>query len=121
MKVLILAAGYGTRLARDLEAHEEYGYLKGVPKPLLPIGGIPLISHWMELLKECPSTNGADVYVVVNDSNYQRFEEWSRNFPNVKIVSDGTMHNDDRLGAIACIDLAIKHFNITDHLIVIGG
>lgn len=40
MKALILAAGYGTRLARDIEndASGRYANLLGVPKPLLPIG-----------------------------------------------------------------------------------
>ena len=67
MKVLILAAGYGTRLARDLEAEGvqgHYAHLVGVAKPLLPVGGIPLISHWLALLGACPDAQG-DVYVVV--------------------------------------------------------
>jgi len=44
MKVFILAGGYGTRLARDLEKSEEYCYLIGCPKPLLPIAGKLLIT-----------------------------------------------------------------------------
>lgn len=67
MKVLVLAGGYGTRLARDLEAEGalgQYAHLRGVPKPLLPVGGIPLISHWLTLLRACPDTQGA-VYIVV--------------------------------------------------------
>lgn len=40
MKAIILAAGYGTRLARDIEndSSQQYKQLLGVPKPLLPIG-----------------------------------------------------------------------------------
>ena len=64
MKVLLLGAGYGTRLARDLAAYGEYPTLVGVPKPLLPIGGKPLISHWMDILLACPET-AEEVYVVV--------------------------------------------------------
>lgn len=26
-----------------------------------------------------------------------------------------------RLGAVACLQLAVKHFNIDDHILVIGG
>lgn len=121
MKVLILAAGYGTRLARDLDQSDQYPELRGVPKPLLPIGGVPLVSHWVRLLEECPSTAGVDLYLVANDSNYQRFADWSKDHPHVKIVSDGTKRNEDRLGAVACINLAVEHFGIRDHLIVIGG
>ena len=51
---LILAAGYGTRLSRDLqERTEEYPQLVGVPKPLLPVAGVPLITHWVRSLKAC--------------------------------------------------------------------
>ena len=40
MKVLILAAGYGTRLAQDIaqDTSGVYAHLVGLPKPLLPIG-----------------------------------------------------------------------------------
>ena len=40
MNVLILAAGYGTRLARDIQNDTSGNYtnLKGLPKALLPIG-----------------------------------------------------------------------------------
>jgi len=64
MKVLLLGAGYGTRLARDLAASGGYPNLVGVAKPLLPVAGKPLISHWMDALLACPETTG-DVYVVV--------------------------------------------------------
>ena len=47
-QVVILAAGYGTRLSADLEKSpgEKWQRLAGVPKPLLPLGGVPLISRW---------------------------------------------------------------------------
>jgi len=40
MNVLILAAGYGTRLAKGIEADQtgNFNHLKGLPKALLPIG-----------------------------------------------------------------------------------
>lgn len=121
MKVLILAAGYGTRLARDIEQSEEHQELRGLPKPLLPIGGIPLISRWMKLLEECPQTSGCEVFVVVNDSNRDSFVKWSKDYPLVQLVSDGTSCNEERLGAVGCLHLAVQHFKISDHLIVIGG
>ena len=38
--MVVLAAGYGTRLARDIEQDpaQTYKHLIGVPKPLVPIG-----------------------------------------------------------------------------------
>ena len=66
MKALILAAGYGTRLARDLEACPggEHAELVGVPKPLLPVAGRPLISHWVHMLQGCAEVTG--IYIVVS-------------------------------------------------------
>lgn len=65
MKAVILAGGYGTRFIRDLEARQDdkYAHLVGVPKPLLPVAGCPLISHWVRILEDCPQVSG--VYVVV--------------------------------------------------------
>ena len=40
MNVLVLAAGYGTRLGKDIaqDATGKYAHLAKLPKPLLPIG-----------------------------------------------------------------------------------
>lgn len=68
MKALILAAGYGTRLARELAAcPDQYTDLLGVPKPLLPVAGHPLISHWIHILKACREVT--DIYIVVSYSS----------------------------------------------------
>ena len=40
MKVVILAGGFGTRLAE---------YTKTIPKPMIEIGGKPIILHIMKL------------------------------------------------------------------------
>lgn len=121
MKVLILAAGYGTRLAKDLEQTGQFPELKGVPKPLLPIAGHPLVSHWMDIIQHCPHTSDAKVYVVVNEINKESFQKWAYDYPNVKLVSDGTTCNEQRLGAVASMELAINHFKVQDDITVIGG
>jgi choline kinase len=66
MKVLILAAGYGTRLEKDLEKTESHKDLIGIPKPLLPIAGSPLISHWMRIITNSPPLSPSDVHIVVS-------------------------------------------------------
>ena len=38
MKVVILAGGFGTRLSE---------YTDSIPKPMVPIGNIPIIHHLM--------------------------------------------------------------------------
>lgn len=119
MKTLILAAGYGTRLERDLKNETAQQHLIGVPKPLLPIGGTPLITHWTETLQKLPSIEA--VYVVVNDANVAQFKEWSKAWPSVQLMSDGSCTNETRLGAVSCMNTIVKHFTIDDDLIVIAG
>lgn len=76
MNVLILAAGYGTRLQRGIENDQTglYHHLKGVPKALLPIGGIALISHWVKLLTPVESVK--QIVILSNERFFKCFEEW---------------------------------------------
>ena len=64
--MILLGAGFGTRLERDLKADTsgEYIQLIGVPKPLLPIGKYTLATHWMRAIAEVPEID--KVYVVVS-------------------------------------------------------
>ncbi|XP_074550658.1 uncharacterized protein LOC141808156 [Halichoeres trimaculatus] len=121
MKAVILAAGYGTRLQKDVVADSSgrFAHLAGLAKPLLPVGRCALISHWVNALTSSGCVDG--IYVVTNALFYAAFEEWASQFNNVKILSDQTRSNDDRLGAVACLQLAVKHFKIEDHVVVIGG
>lgn len=121
MKAVILAAGYGTRLQRDVVADSSgrFAHLAGVAKPLLPVGRCALITHWVHALTASGSVDG--VYVVTNALYHAAFEEWAAHFTNVRVLSDQTTSNDERLGAVACLQLAVKHFKIDDHVLVIGG
>ena len=65
MKVLILAAGYGTRLTRDLAESSEHAHLIDCPKPLLPVAGKPLITYWMEMLS-ITHVFQSDIYIIVS-------------------------------------------------------
>jgi mannose-1-phosphate guanylyltransferase len=55
MKAIVLAAGEGTRL-RPLTY--------GIPKPLLPVGGRPVIDYVMDNIMKCPQID--TVYVAVS-------------------------------------------------------
>uniref|UniRef100_A0A6A7G933 Glucose-1-phosphate adenylyltransferase-like n=2 Tax=Hirondellea gigas TaxID=1518452 RepID=A0A6A7G933_9CRUS len=124
MQALILAAGYGTRLSRDITNDPNGGYqhLLGVPKPLVPLGGIPLISKWITEL-ERSEIEVSDIFVVSNQRFYHLFVQWAKNFdfPVANIINDGTTCNDDRLGAIRDIKLAFETKKLTSNLIIIGG
>jgi dTDP-glucose pyrophosphorylase len=127
MNVLILAAGYGTRLAKGIEDDQtgNFNHLKGLPKALLPIGIKPLINHWIDELVKQPFVD--DICVISNDRFYNQFEEWyqnqSKNKSKICLLNDGTKTNETRLGAIGSIKYALD--NVTGFrnrpLLVIGG
>uniref|UniRef100_A0A803KAF6 Uncharacterized XB5749127 n=1 Tax=Xenopus tropicalis TaxID=8364 RepID=A0A803KAF6_XENTR len=119
MKVVILAAGYGTRLLRDLQNQEKFAQLISIPKPLLPIGGLPLISYWVEALKA--RNDVSDLTVITNDLYLKKFKDWAQKYPYITVLTDGTSCNEDRLGAVFCLQLAIEQLKADDHVMVIGG
>ncbi|KAJ2956253.1 hypothetical protein NQZ79_g7874 [Umbelopsis isabellina] len=126
VKVLIMGAGYGTRLQKDLlnDKTGKYSHLIGLPKALLPLGSQDaLITHWVHLLAKngIPSSS---VHVITNDACHSSFIEWAKrnNVPENNIASDGTTSNDTRLGAVPDILEGVKRFGLSgDNVLVIGG
>lgn len=97
MKAVILAAGYGTRLQRDIRSDSSgsFAHLVGVPKPLLPVGRCPLISRWVRALTRSGAVDG--IYVVTNELHRAAFEDWAAEFPAVRLLSDQTTSNDVKI------------------------
>ncbi|CAG8591168.1 9825_t:CDS:1 [Paraglomus occultum] len=126
IKVLILGAGYGTRLQRDIRADptQAYSHLLGIPKALLPVGNYDaLISAWLDVLTDGGIDCGSDLYIVTNAVNYDAFIAWTKthNIPADHICSDGTTANENRLGAVADIEYAIKYFELDSDILIIAG
>jgi len=127
MNVLILAAGYGTRLARgiDEDTSGNYAHLKGLPKGLLPIGPKALIAHWIDDLIVQPCV--AQICIISNDHFYPQFAEWHHancsDKEKVLLLNDGTKSNETRLGAIGSIQFALDQIKGLREkpLLVIGG
>jgi glucose-1-phosphate thymidylyltransferase len=113
MKAIILAAGYATRL---------YPLTLDRPKPLLPVAGKPIIEYILERVSEIQEIK--DVFVVTNNKFHQHFMDWRNKYGsrlNIKIVNDGTMTNEDRLGAIGDIDYVVGKQGINEDVMVIAG
>ncbi len=113
MKVLILAAGYATRL---------YPLTKEFPKPLLEVGGKPLLDHIIAKVEAVEAVEA--VMVITNSKFFPRFKEWAaaRKFSKpLKIIDDKTSTLDDRLGAIGDMHFAVKNEGLEDDLLVMGG
>jgi glucose-1-phosphate thymidylyltransferase len=117
MNALILAAGYATRL---------YPLTLDKAKPLLTVGGKPIIEWTMDNLADVPDLE--TIYIVTNDKFASDFQTWSEHYRSrhpkfkLKIVNDGSQSDDDKLGAIGDINFVVSRENLTsDGLIVIAG
>lgn len=113
MKAIVLAAGYGTRL---------YPLTKDKPKMLLPIAGRPLIDYMIEKLDAVDEIS--EFLVVTNHRFAEVLSKWADSAPTdkpIRIIDDGTMSNEDRLGAIDDIRYVLGDAEVTeDHLVVAG-
>src|SRR3954449_12404007 len=116
MKVIILAAGYATRL---------YPLTLTRPKPLLPVAGKPMIDY---VLDNLAPIGGIDrVYIVTNAKFADQFQKWSEDYHAHKAKLDFTVINDrstddtNKLGAIGDLHLVITHEKIDDDIIVVAG
>lgn len=113
IRALILAAGYATRL---------YPLTENQPKPLLNVGGKPIIDH---ILQKINAIKEIDViYVVTNNRFYPHFKTWAKtalSTKQIKIINDGTSSNEDRLGSIGDIYFTLQQEKITEDLLVIAG
>ena len=100
MRVLIIAAGYGTRL---------YPLTATISKPLLSINGKPIINFLMEKVKKISHKFYVkETIIVSNDKFFPDFLEWKKKY-NVKarFINDGSNNPDERKGAVKDIQLAI--------------
>lgn len=114
MKIIILAAGYATRL---------YPLTLNTPKPLLQIGDKPMIERLLEGLRGIDATEG---YIVTNGKFASVFEEWLQNYESkapfpLKILNDESLDEASRLGAIGDIDFVIREEEINEDVLVVAG
>jgi len=112
VKALVLAAGYATRL---------YPLTLDRPKALLEVGGRPMLDRLVEQLE---GVDGLDeVYVVTNAKFAGAFRDWAagRSGLPARIVDDGTLDEESRLGAIGDLELTIREAGVDDDLLVLAG
>ena len=79
MKTIILAGGYGTRIAE---------YTQKIPKPMIKIGGIPLLTHIMRLFK----SYGNDEFIIAAGYRKKVIQNYylkSKEFSNLKVIDTG--------------------------------
>ena len=104
MKVIILAAGYATRL---------YPLTENFPKPLLAVGKSTIIDRLIDDVKDCAD----EIIVVTNHKFADIFSKWSDG--RYTIIDDGSLTNDTRLGAVKDISLAVSEKD-EEYLVMAG-
>jgi glucose-1-phosphate thymidylyltransferase len=116
MKVIILAAGYATRL---------YPLTLTQPKPLLDVAGQPMIDY---VLDNLAAIGGIDhIYVVTNAKFASHFQKWSDDYRarkaklNFTIVNDGSTDDTNKLGAIGDIHFVLTKEKVEDDIIIVAG
>jgi glucose-1-phosphate thymidylyltransferase len=111
VKAVILAAGYATRL---------YPLTLDRPKALLPVGGRPILDHLLERLDEIRGLD--EIHVVTNSRFAEVFREWAgASGRGLRVLDDGTVDEETRLGAIGDLELAIRSEAIDDDLLVVAA
>ncbi|HMJ89233.1 MAG TPA: nucleotidyltransferase family protein [Candidatus Acidoferrum sp.] len=116
MKVIILAAGYATRL---------YPLTLTQPKPLLDVAGKPMIEHVLDNIAPIPGIDR--IYVVTNAKFAEHFQKWSDHYRATKskldftIVNDGSTDDTNKLGAIGDLNLVLTREKIDDDIMVVAG
>lgn len=116
MNVIILAAGYATRL---------YPLTLTQPKPLLPVAGKPMIDHVLDNLTPIPGIQR--VCIVTNAKFAEHFQKWADDYRARKarldftIVNDGSTDDSNKLGAIGDLHLVLTHEKVADDIIVVAG
>jgi glucose-1-phosphate thymidylyltransferase len=122
IKAIILAAGYATRL---------YPLTKTIPKPLLEVGGKPIIEHLLEKLRKLDEMG--DIFIVTNDFFFDKFKQWADDYrlknkiqlrkegKKIILMNDGTKSNEDRLGSIGDIHFVLAKEKLREDVLVIAG
>jgi len=114
LDAILLAGGYATRL---------YPLTVDRPKALLPVGGRPILDYIVDALEAADEIDR--MFLVTNDKFAGHFSRWAAARGSAKplaVLSDGTVSNEVRLGAIGDVQFVLDHadVDVSDGLYVLG-
>jgi len=112
MDVLILAAGFGTRL---------YPLTENLPKALVPINNKPLINHTIEKINQIPEVE--NIYILSNNKFFKDFLKWREEFKDltnkkIKILNNGVDKVEDGRGVLEDFKYALGFIDEGDLLLL---
>lgn len=112
MEAVILAGGFAKRL---------WPLTKDTPKPLLEVGGRPIL-EWV--LEKVLALETRRVYISINRKFEPAFREWLSSFKEkgrVELVVEPAMSEGEKFGAIAAWQYLIEQKGVKDELISVSG
>jgi glucose-1-phosphate thymidylyltransferase len=103
-RALLLCAGYGTRM----------GDAASGPKPLIEVGGRPMLDYLLERIQ--PLTTIEHVDVVTNARYAAAFQAWAESRARlfgrpITVHEDGTDSPETRLGAVGDLELLLRRID----------
>jgi len=117
LDIIILAAGFGTRL---------YPLTSNLPKALLEVGHKPILDRIMD--RVILMNSQYRIFLVTNSKFASHFESWATAFKNsynfngdILVLDDGTYSNEERLGPIGDMSFVLDKINITNDLMIIAS
>jgi glucose-1-phosphate thymidylyltransferase len=113
MKAVVLAGGFAKRL---------WPLTKEQAKPLVDVGGRPIISYIMDKLDK--SKHITEIIISTNSKFEQDFKKYlaSQKFAKpVKIAVENTNHEGEKLGAVGGLNYVLEKEKIGEDVLVIGG
>ena len=107
MKCIILAAGYATRL---------YPLTENFPKPLLEVAGKTILDRLIDDIDAY-----IDEFILVsNHKFFDQFSDWAKE-RKITVIDDGSIRNEERLGAVRDLELAVNASQIEEDCMVMAG
>jgi glucose-1-phosphate thymidylyltransferase len=100
MTAYVLAAGYATRM---------YPLTRDRPKPLLRVGGMPLLTHLVSSIE--PLQDLTEIVVIGNHRFARDLERWRETTDctvPIRLLDDGSTSDENRLGAIGDLAFALR-------------
>jgi glucose-1-phosphate thymidylyltransferase len=116
MKTIVLAAGYATRL---------YPLTENFPKPLLEVGSNTILGRMLDDIDTIPEIS--EHIIVTNHKFASIFRDWvadrqaGRASKPIYVLDDGSITNENRLGAVRDLLLALMEFDICEDILVVAA
>ncbi len=118
MNAIILCAGFATRM---------YPLTENFPKPLLTVGGKPVLDYIVDQITALPEVK--TIHIVSNAKFFSHFKKWrcvrmaSGAFGGVavKLHNNGVMDNENRRGAAGDLWFVLKTIDRPGKILVSGG